>query len=126
MDDVWHDYSGDLVISANGDLLTATSVDESRQRVLRRLYTNLQDYIWNPTYGAGLPAKIGDPFDVATISAIVTAQMYLEESVVRNPPPVIQVSSFPNGMFVDIRYTEADSGLPTTLAFPVTQQGLNG
>ena len=126
MPDVFHVFSNDLVISANGDLLTADSVDLSQQRVLRRLLTNPQDYIWQPTYGAGLPQKIGLPFDVVTVEAIVAAQMCLEESVVRSPPPDVGVASFPNGMFVDIKYTEADSGLPAVLAFPVSPQGLNG
>lgn len=126
MPDLSHVFGEDLVISANGDLLTSDSVELSQQRVLRRLLTNLQDYIWNATYGAGLPQKIGDPFDVATISAIVTGQMNLEESVVRDPPPQIEVDSFPNGMFVKITYTEADSGQPAVLNFPVTNPGTNG
>lgn len=121
-----HIYGEDLVVSANGDLLTADSVELSQQRILRRLYTNQQDYIWQPTYGAGLPQKIGSPFDVSTIEAIVTSQMYLEASVVRDPPPVVDVELFPNGMFVNITYTEADSGDPAVLSFPVTATGSNG
>ena len=126
MPDVFHQFSNDLVVSANGDLLTADSVQLSEQRVLRRLLTNPTDYIWQPTYGAGMPQKIGLPFDVETIEAIVAAQMCLEESVVRSPPPEVGVASFPNGMFVDISYTEADSGLPAVLSFQVSPQGNNG
>jgi hypothetical protein len=126
MPDLAHTFGSDLVVSANGDLLTADSVVLSEQRVLRRLLTNPQDYIWQPNYGAGMPQKIGLPFDVATIEAIVAAQMCLEESVVRSPPPEIDVASFPNGMFVDISYTEADSSLPAVLNFQVSPQGLNG
>jgi hypothetical protein len=121
--DISQVFGEDLVVSANGDLLTADSVNLSQQRVLRRLLTNLRDYIWQPGYGAGLPQKIGDPFDVATINAIVTSQMYLEQSVVRSPPPTVTVSSFPNGMYVNIKYTEADSGLPAILNFPVSANG---
>jgi hypothetical protein len=124
--DVWHEFGADLVVSANGDLLTADSVNLSQQFVLRRLLTNPGDYIWQPQYGAGLPEKIGDPFDVATIEGIVTSQMYLESTVVRDPPPVIEVDSFPNGMFVDISYTEADSGLPAVLSFPVAPPNVHG
>ena len=120
MPDIFHVFSEDLVVSANGDLLIADSVTLSDQRVLRRLLTNPRDYIWQPTYGAGLPQKVGDPFDVATIQSIVTAQMFLEDTVVRTPAPSVEVDSFPNGMFVNITYTEADSGDPQTLSFPVT------
>jgi hypothetical protein len=126
MPDIAHTYGFDLVVSANGDLLTADSVNLSQQFVLRRLLTNPGDYIWQPQYGAGLPQKIGDPFDVSTIDEIITSQMYLESTVVRDPPPDIEVDSFPNGMFVDITYTEADSGLPAVLSFPVTPTNVNG
>jgi hypothetical protein len=126
MADVSHTYGQDLVVSANGDLLTADSVDLSEQRILRRLFTNPTDYIWHPKYGAGLPQKIGDPFDVASIESLVAGQMYLETSVVRTPPPDVEVQSFPNGMFVDITYTESDTNEPVTLSFPVGQVGQNG
>jgi hypothetical protein len=126
MPDAFHNFNQDLLASANGDLLTSTSVLESEQRVLRRLMTNAGDYIWQPTYGAGLPAKIGDPFDVATIESIVQSQMYLEDSVVRDPGPDVEVASFPNGMYVDISYTEADSAQDAVLSFPVTPVGSNG
>jgi hypothetical protein len=126
MSELFHQFGSDLVASANGDLLTVDSLLESEQRVLRRLMTNAGDYIWQPTYGAGLPAKIGDPFDVETIESIVQSQMFLEDSVVRNPPPDVEIASFPNGMYVDISYTEADSNQDAVLSFPVTPVGANG
>ena len=119
MPDISHVFGGDVQVSANGDLLTASSLNLSQQRILRRLMTNPGDYIWHPKYGAGLPAMIGQPINVATVQSIVTGQMYLERSVVRVPPPVVNVASFPNGMFVEIQYTEADSGQPQTLSFSV-------
>src|SRR5277367_3642120 len=117
MPDLSHVFGGDVQVSANGDLLTASSLSLSQQRILRRLMTNPGDYIWHPKYGAGLPAMIGQPINAATVQSIVTGQMYLERSVVQVPPPVVNVASFPNGMFVEIQYTEADSGQPQTLSF---------
>jgi phage baseplate assembly protein W len=124
--DLSQNYGSDLVVSANGDLLTCASVQESEQRVLRRLFTNPGDYIWQPTYGAGLPQKIGSPFDVSTIETIVQSQMYLEDSVVRVPPPEVDVAAIPNGMFVDIEYTEADTQEDVVLSFPVSPVNTNG
>jgi len=118
--DVSHVFGNDLQASANGDLLTSDSVQLSQEMVLRRLLTNPGDYIWHPDYGAGLPAMIGKPIDVATVTSIIQAQMFLAASVVRSPPPDITVSSIPNGMFVEIEYIEADSQQPATLSFPVT------
>ena len=119
--DISHVFGEDLVVSANGDLLLADSVNLSNQRILRRLLTNPGDYIWHPTYGAGLPATIGMPVDVETVKAIIIAQIFLEETVMRTPQPVITVQSFPNGMFVQITYTEADSGQTVTLSFDVNE-----
>jgi phage baseplate assembly protein W len=119
MPDLYHDWSNDIQASANGDLLTADSVLLSQQSVLRRLLTNPGDYIWHPEYGAGLPSMIGLPMDVATVTRIIQTQMFLEDSVVRSPTPVINVQSIPNGMFVQIEYVEADSQQTATLAFNV-------
>jgi len=60
------------------------------------------------------------------IKSIVQSQMFLEESVVRDPPPDVQVASFPNGMFIDIAYTQSDSREESDVSFPVGQVGLNG
>ena len=119
MPDLSHTFGGDLAVSANGDLLTADSLSLSQQRVLRRLLTNPGDYIWQPNYGAGLPAMIGQPISVAAVQSTIIAQMYLERTVMRNPAPVVTVSPLANGMFVQIQYTEADSQLPTVLRFSV-------
>src|SRR5690349_21421535 len=121
MPDVAHFYGEDLVVSANGDLLLSDSVELSNQRILRRLLTNPGDYLWHPTYGAGLPQMIGMPIDVETAKAIIIAQIFLEDTVLRSPPPIITVQAIPNGMFVQIEYTEADSGKTVTLSFDVNQ-----
>src|SRR5258708_39308501 len=100
MSDAGHFFSGDLQLGATGDLLVASSVLESQQRILRRLLTNPNDYIWQPGYGAGLPGKIGMPLDEAELDTLIKSQMYLEESVVQNPAPQIITSSIPNGIDV--------------------------
>lgn len=121
MPDIAHYFGADLSASANGDLLTADSVLLSQQNVLRRLLTNPGDYIWHPDYGAGLPAMIGKPIDVPTVTAIIQGQMFLEDSVVRSPAPVITVTPIANGMFVSIKYTEADSQQTASLQFSVNK-----
>src|ERR1700684_4222739 len=105
MPDVAHLYGGDIAVSANGDLLLTDSIDLSNQRILRRLLTNPGDYIWHSEYGAGLPKMIGLPIDVDSVKAIIVSQIFLEATVLRTPPPIITVESFPNGMFVSIEYT---------------------
>jgi hypothetical protein len=120
MADAGHYFSGDLQVGATGDLLVATSVLESQQRILRRLLTNQGDYIWQPGYGAGLPARIGQPLNEAEMDSLIKSQMYLEQSVVQNPAPQVITTPIPNGLDVQIQYVEADSSQPTTLSFDVT------
>jgi hypothetical protein len=120
MPDAYHVFSGDLQFGSNGDLQTVSSVQESQQRILRRLLTNPGDYIWQPIYGAGLPAQIGQVIDEAAITSLITTQMYLEASVVQNPQPQVDFGFFPNGINCSISYIESDSNQPTTLSFSAT------
>ena len=119
MPDLYHYISADIAASANGDLLLADSVMLSQQNVLRRLLTNPGDYIWHPTYGAGLPAMIGQPIDVPTVQSIIIQQMFLEDSVSRSPLPVVTVAPINNGMYIKIQYTEVDSQKSVVLKFDV-------
>ena len=76
MSDLNHFYGGDLSLSATGDILKVDGSTQGQQRVLRRLLTNpalmdssgkvtvVGDYIWHPTYGAGLPRMVGDTVDI--------------------------------------------------------------
>jgi len=121
MPDAFHYIGNDLAWSSNGDLQTVFSVQESQQRILRRLLTNPADYIWNPAYGAGLPALIGNPEDDAATSSVILTQMYLEDSVVQNPQPQVDyVSTVGGTITASIRYVESDSNEPTTLSFSAT------
>ena len=62
MPDLAHEFGADLQAGPTGDLALADGAALGRQRVLRRLLTNPGDYIWHPTYGAGLARFVGHPF----------------------------------------------------------------
>jgi hypothetical protein len=120
MADAWLDFTGDFIVSASGGLLMADGVDLSNQRIVRRLCTAVQGYIWHLDYGAGLPQRIGRPGDVTRIAAIVRAQIALEATVAASPSPTISVDEDPNdlgGFYITINYTEAATGEPVTLSF---------
>src|SRR4051812_28310858 len=119
MSDVGHFFSGDLQVSATGDLLATDGLQESQQRILRRLLTNTRDYLWQPGYGAGLPAFIGQPLDLDALKALITSQMYLEASVARDPEPQISLKEIENGIYVQIQYVAADTGQTVPLSFSV-------
>lgn len=113
-------FGSDLTLSATGDLLVADGLEESKQRILRRLLTNPGDYLWEPDYGAGLPTYIGRPLDQAALTALIKAQMYQEASVAHDPEPQVAVQAIANGLSVQIAYTYAPTGQTATLAFDVT------
>ncbi len=110
MADLQMAWSGDVSSSATGDLATASGPALGTQRVLRRLLTNPGDYIWHPSYGAGLARFVGQPADPAGIQALIRSQMLLEAAVAAVPEPVILVQSDPGGsLSVQIRYADAET-----------------
>ena len=118
--DLDHTFGGDLSVSRNGDLLQASGLTRSQQRILRRLLTNPGDYLWQPAYGAGLRAAIGSTLTSSTLIGTVRAQLALESSVAQHPAPVISVQPLFNCLNMSIQYTDTESG-PTTLSFDVSE-----
>ena len=112
---------GDLAFSASGDLLVSTGGHAGVERVLRRLLTNAGDYLWHPTYGAGLGVMVGQPANAARIAALVRGQMLQEKGVARSPAPTIDVQTqADNSVWLHVRYADADTGVAQTLSVPVS------
>jgi phage baseplate assembly protein W len=113
-------FSGDLVLSATGDLATVDGSDRSQQRVLRRLLTNPGDYIWQPPYGAGLAQFIGQPIAAQRIAAVARAQMLKEAAVSRSPAPVVNATVATDGTAtLNVQYTDSTTQAPVVLTVPV-------
>ncbi len=119
MADAYHQFGNDLVLSASGDLLlVTTALDQTNQRLMRRLFTNLGDYIWHLKYGAGLPSRVGRKANAAAITAIIRSQIFQEGTVSRNPQPVINVTVDTSGLVIcNITYQALNTQTPTTLSF---------
>src|SRR5674476_385449 len=96
MADLSLEWNDDFVPDATGDLLIVDGDDEVRQRLERRLFTAVKGYIWHPSYGAGLPQKIGSVLSASEIRSIVASQLAMEASVAPNPPAQLSVSASPN------------------------------
>lgn len=122
MIDIDQTFGGDLAASQTGDLATADGTSAGTQRVLRRLLTNPGDYLFHPSYGAGLPARVGTLADAAGIRALIRGQMLLEPAVARSPEPVVVVTDITGGIAVAIKYTDAASGAAAALSFDVTSE----
>lgn len=125
MPDLHHEFGSDLVVGAGGDLLTASGALLGQQRVLRRLLTNPGDYIWNLSYGAGLPAMVGQIIDSPRIAGIARSQMLQEAAVAQSPPPTVRVTGTPLGVVTaTITYADAGTGETQVRSISVATPGV--
>ena len=120
MPDLAHWYGDDLTLDARGDLLLASGLDQSNQHIVRRLMTVAGGYLWQASYGASVPSRIGETLDLNGLTAIIRHQMFLEAAVARQPEPEISVTPIFNGVYVSITYTNGLSSEQEQLAFEVT------
>jgi phage baseplate assembly protein W len=120
--DIFHWWEQDLVILPTGDLLLASGTIEGEQRVLRRLLTSPGKYVFHLEYGAGLPNYVGQPVPVQSVASLISSQMALEDAVSQSPLPVVQARGNALGSLnVNIKYVDANTGLPALLDFDVSQ-----
>ncbi|MCF3945312.1 hypothetical protein AiwAL_04655 [Acidiphilium sp. AL] len=112
-------YGGDLAIGATGDLAISTGSALTEQRVLRRLLTNPDDYIWQLSYGAGLGRFVGAAGAAGQIAAVARAQLHQETRVAQTPLPRIGVNhADPSGIAMTIDYRDAMTGQSVALTLP--------
>ncbi|QIY81514.1 phage tail protein [Chromobacterium violaceum] len=120
MNDLHHYIGSDLTTSPTGGVTTVSGIERGKQRVLRRLLTNPGDYVFHPDYGAGLGAYVGQIVNIPQLTGLIRGQMLLEDVVANTPTPAVQITQQDDGtLSVSVRYTDAPSGEPTTLAFDV-------
>lgn len=120
MADARHWWDEDLSVGPTGDIALSDGVELSNQRVVRRLMTILGEYVWHTDYGASVPIRVGDTFDLPLLTSIIRSQIFLEEAVSQDPDPVITVDPILNGVFVQIQYVDALTGSQASLQFEVT------
>lgn len=120
MPDLDHVWGSDLSFGPTGDLATASGLEFGRQRILRRLLTNAGDYLWQSTYGAGLPAWIGQPASIDQITGLIRTQMAAEPAVTLADEPDIAVSAIANGLSASITYTDAGTEQSVSLSFDLS------
>ena len=112
--------TSDLYPSVTGDLLDIADSTKTKQRILRRLLTNPGDDIWHPNYGAGLQRYIGMPLSedlLSEISALITSQILLENTVSQNPAPTITLNAYGTFLSCAITYYDAVQQQIQSLSF---------
>ena len=120
MADLAHVMGQDLQLGSTGDLAVIDGNLETQQRVLHRLLTSTGTYIWQLSYGAGLPALVGSIASRQQIAAIIRAQMAYESSVASSPEPqVVLTSGTITEVNATITYTDSVSGQNQILTLPI-------
>lgn len=122
LNDLFNNIGTDLSVSSTGDLLLASGLQLSEQRVLRRLLTAINGYIWDTTFGASLPSFVGQPgtsTNVSQLTSLITSQIFLEDTVAKYPAPVISLQPIQQGLFCQITYTYIPTNQPIVLTFTV-------
>lgn len=123
MTDIAHQWGSDLEFGPTGDVALVEGTVFGQQRVLRRLLTNPLDYIWHPTYGAGLASFVGQPANNLQIGAVIRSQISKELVVAQDPAPTINVVINPGGVtgvvYVSLQYVDAPSGETQALTLSV-------
>lgn len=125
MADAALEWKGDFDLTDGGDLLLVDGVEETRERIMRRLFTVTRGLVFHQSYGAGLPERIGRVAKTRNIQALVRGQIAMESTVARNPVPVITVSeaaTSPGLFLIDIRYTDAVTGAAIAISLEVPGQ----
>lgn len=129
MADLSHIWGGDLILDASGALLTVGGTTPqadpianlANQRIIRRLLTNPGEYLWYPTYGAGLARFLGQPLNVKALTALVRSQLFLEATVAKTPVPQISFLTDKAGTVTcSILYTSTQTGQTSALQFPIS------
>jgi phage baseplate assembly protein W len=113
-------WGNDFSAGPTGDIALTSGTSLGQQRVLRRLLTNPGDYIWQPTYGAGLAQFVGTPVDPLAIRAVIRSQIFKEQAVSRVPEPLIDVQGNADGsVMVRISYVDSTTRSTEVLSFQV-------
>lgn len=123
--DAYHVFGQDLAITSTGDIALATKSDRTTQRIIRRLLTVPTDakgsaYPWQPKFGVGLGAKLGEGLDIRGIQGAIRSQMLLEPTVKKVPAPQVTVTPIQTGgATITVTYVDL-SGLPKGFNFNLT------
>ena len=130
MPDIDQLWGNDIAVSPTGDLAVVDGTQLGIERILRRLMTRgaanlavnspatVGEMIFHPTYGAGLPQRIGGAMDLNLITSVIRSQIFKEAAVAKQPPPVITLTpSPPSTLAVLIQYDDAVTGQQIHLSF---------
>lgn len=130
----WLSWGGDLQIATNGSLVMANGWDEIRQSIERAILTNPQvtlpdgevvgaDYMFAPTFGAGLGLWVGQnptQHTLRQLTRIVRNAILSQTGVDASQTPTVTFQPMAGGMGMEIQISVALlSGQIGTTTIPI-------
>lgn len=97
----------DNIISAGGDLSVIVGVDVIVKALTRLMLINNRTYLFNPTFGVGLPRYLFEPSDIGTQSTIINAvktEVAKYETRAQVIPNIIFTDNY-NGFILSLKIT---------------------
>lgn len=122
--DIEHVYGSDFTLTDTNDLAVVQDVDASNERIIRRLLTAVGDYFWEEGYGCGVSAYIGKALTTSIykeLSGVIKSQILQEDSVAKNPTPVITFTNTTEGLQCNISYKSVLNQQLVNLSFQIIQ-----
>jgi hypothetical protein len=120
MADLAHLIGSDLEITDNGNVVLSYDEEEGQERVLRRLLSNPGSYYFHLDYGAGLAQFLGKTLVSARIKGVIQQQMLLEQAVLQNPPPQINILvNADQTVTATVQYVDSTTNLTSLLTVPI-------
>lgn len=120
MIDVSHNFSADIDIDVNGDLLCSDGLTESQQQIIRRLLTPTGDNIWHYTYGLGAGSYVGDSSaKLSKLKALLMGGLIEDATVAKFPTPIVSLSMNGPSVICRVQYVEMASGTNQLITFTV-------
>lgn len=134
MSTIYAEWSGDLVLTADGDIQLATGWDEIRQRIERRLLTTASgflpdgtplsaEYIFHPDYGESLQRYVGQNINEGWINGVrkaVLAGTRIDSGVQPNTVPQVTFQQTADHTVYMLIAVQLISGEPGTIALEIS------
>lgn len=133
MPTLYSEWSGDLVLTPDGDLQLASGWDEIRQRIERRLLTSasgflpdgtptVAEYIFHPDYGESLQAYVGQNIGEGWINGVrkaVLAGTRIDSGVQPDTIPQVSFQQTADHTVYMIILVQLLSGQPGVIALEI-------
>ena len=129
--DIYLEWNEDLIITPNGSIQFATGWDQVRERIIRNLITNAAqalangsttppDYVFHPSFGIGLGAKVDavmTPDQIQDLVRMINNAVLADANIDPGTAPQITVTGANTSTFQILIQVQLINGQSGQIAF---------